>query len=214
MATQTGEYQSTLSTQYTLLDTDHSKPSKPLPNADWVCTMFRSVSSETEYLLEVGILILPVICVNCSVDYGLETPVSWKDPMKMNSYRCTVGGRTTKRHNYSLYENTIFFKSRVDINIAMKIAYFWLVGWKNKITHTNIQTLIGSVDVSTKTISKYIQLFTKLCAFKYLHMKKKIGGPKYIVQIDETLVFKRKSGKGRKLSREATYFLGGIELSK
>ena len=191
----------TVYTQYNVLDTYDYQPSEPLPNVDWICTIFMTIIKGTKYFIEVGVLNVPRTCIDCSVDNGKDTPFTWNDCQKMTTLRCTVSGIETKIHYYSLYAHSIFFQSKCNINIVMNIEYFWLVGWKTKISHTTIQTLIGTLSVSTNNISKYVQLFTEICAYIYFNMNMKIGGPYYIVQIYETLLLKRKSGKGRKLDR-------------
>ena len=65
--------------------------------------------------------------------------------------------------------------------------------------------------MSTKTVAKYNKYFRFLCEQDYkTNMKKKLGGPGKICEIDESMFGKLKFGKGDKSKRRGQWVFGGI----
>ena len=71
----------------------------------------------------------------------------------------------------------------------------------SKITNLNINDLNHETGLSAKTIVKFNKLFREVIIERILCNSQPIGGPGIMVQIDETLVFKRKYNRGRNIQQ-------------
>ena len=75
-------------------------------------------------------------------------------------------------------------------------------------SNLNINDLNHETGLSAKTIVKFNKLFREVIIEHILCNSQPIGGPGIIVQIDETLVFKRKYNRGRNIQQ--IWMVGGI----
>ena len=75
-------------------------------------------------------------------------------------------------------------------------------------SNLNINDLNHETGLSAKTIVKFNKLFREVIIERILCNSQPIGGPGIIVQIDETLVFKRKYNRGRNIQQ--IWIVGGI----
>jgi hypothetical protein len=69
------------------------------------------------------------------------------------------------------------------------------------------------LEVAEATAIDYYSLFREVCAIVILNdlTRVKLGGPGRVVEIDESLVSKRKYERGKILARSNLWVVGGIE---
>ncbi|KAA3669764.1 uncharacterized protein DEA37_0006204, partial [Paragonimus westermani] len=67
----------------------------------------------------------------------------------------------------------------------MELAFYWLI-------EIPVSTTAELVGVTRATAIQWYQYCRDICSTKMLALQQQLGGPGHIVQIDETLMFKRK----------------------
>jgi ISXO2-like transposase domain len=139
--------------------------------------------------------------LHCEIFYSIEAcPNCGSNVTLVNkSYRCT---NTICRKRISLYEGTIFSKSKLKCNEVMHIAYLWLAGCNNS-------TILNLIGHSTITITNFIALFRQLVTTSLDADDTIIGGEGIVVEIDESKFGKRKYNRGRRV--EGVWIIGGVE---
>ena len=146
-----------------------------------------------EFAREIGLLPIIDFCNDCKIEA--------KEIKKNNSFmfQCT---KCFKR--WSVFRNTMFFNSKTTLSNILRLLYCFSIRMRNKETQ-------GLTGISNKTVSKWFGIFKTVCmeAYNCTH-RKKIGGFKKTVEIDETYLFKRKSHKGRLLISQSVWLVGGI----
>jgi hypothetical protein len=67
--------------------------------------------------------------------------------------------------------------------------------------------------VNQQTAVDYYSMLREVCSIIILNdlAREKLGGPEKVVEIDETLVAKRKYDKGKPLERSDVWVVGGVE---
>jgi len=102
----------------------------------------------------------------------------------------------------SILSKSIFSHSKLSISKVLQIIYFW------SHNHT-VKATSHETSVSEQTISAIFRQIKHAC-FLIMQTEKEtqIGGPNTIVEIDETLITKRKYNQGRVLSEN--WVFGGI----
>ena len=130
----------------------------------------------------------------CNGKYKIVIDASTKTGERLQCPVC----RKTK----SLFYNSIFTRSKIGVNIVLHLLYCWSQKYSCKSTAHECK-------VSINTVTNYFQAFRQACKF-YIDRKRpfKIGGPGYNVEIDETVISKRKSYTGRVLKE--VWVFGGI----
>jgi len=91
-----------------------------------------------------------------------------------------------------------------------QLSYYW-----SRQTHSveEIQFDLqrnGGGTISEHTIVDYNNLFRQVCSWYFTRNPIKIGGPGTVVEIDETVLTKRKYNRGQ-LRAETQWFFGGVE---
>ncbi|KAF7685461.1 hypothetical protein CDIK_3790 [Cucumispora dikerogammari] len=98
----------------------------------------------------------------------------------------------------SVRKDSVFFNIKIPLKIIFLIIYEWSLNSRTKY----IKTRLG---VGYKTIkSVLIEIRKKTMNIKF----EKLGGPKCIIEIDETAVTKRKFERGRRVS--TLWCVGGV----
>ena len=135
--------------------------------------------------------------LNCN-DCGIQLKI-YKDKYKKFSYyfKCTKCKRV-----YSILYQSIFYYSKILMNLTLYLIYCWAHKF------SCFQTA-HEVGVNKNTVSFYFKQFRSAC-FNYLMnlYQPKIGGINKIVEIDETLMYRRKYNRGRLLND--VWIFGGI----
>lgn len=112
-------------------------------------------------------------------------------------YKCEY---CNKKSSILIY--SIFNHSNLEMNKILHLIYCWVHLYSCKQTKHEIK-------VNSSTITRYFKLFRSAC-ISYMESRADhlIGRPNKIVEIDETLMCKRKNNKGRFLCE--IWLFGGI----
>jgi ISXO2-like transposase domain len=102
----------------------------------------------------------------------------------------------------SIYRDTIFSNSNLKPNIILFLVYLWLSKCSN-------HSIITMTNLSSSTISCFINQFRDLITFNVKENHQKIGGEGIVVEIDESKFGKRKYNKGHLV--EGVWVVGGVE---
>jgi transposase-like protein len=165
----------------------------PLPTLHWLRENVTSSQEKCiQYLLEKKVITLPTKCKICG--------------KKMNHRKtrprvCQCGSCSATE---SIFENTIFSYSKIDINILIEFMYDFLLGC----SHTILETRYGFDD---KTVTKWMRIFRRLMVWDLaeLGVNGKVGGRGKIVQIDEAKFGVRKYNRGHRVN--GVWVVGGID---
>lgn len=157
---------------------------------DFYDEIFRSETNAIQYLIENSIFVKPERCEGC---HGISFSLHRK------SWRCTF---KSCRKNYSLYGQTFFKKSKLEINQTLKLAYFWLAEVRPK-------SLLIITGQSKPTITAYLKFFRQLVCDSLDFEDIVIGGDNVIVEIDESKFGKNKYHRGHSVN--GAWILGGVE---
>lgn len=103
---------------------------------------------------------------------------------------------------YSILYLSIFYNSKIPMNLILHLIYCWAHKFQ-------LYQAANEVDISENTVSYFYQQFRNACFEYVLDMKDEpIGGMNKVVEIDETLMCKRKYHRGRILND--VWIFGGI----
>ena len=106
------------------------------------------------------------------------------------------------KRRYSILHGSLFTRSKLPIHTILQIIYHW------SMLHSVKQTAY-EVEVSECTVTNFFQALRDACDDWYdLHFSENIGGPGKIVEVDETIMVKRKNHAGRLLPE--IWVVGGI----
>ena len=102
----------------------------------------------------------------------------------------------------SFYDGSLLSKAKISLQKILIIFYCWLY----QFPHSQAELESG---IKRKAIGTWYFKFRKLCSEKVQNtFSQQIGGPEFLIQIDETLVSRRKNHVGRVLLHE--WIIGGI----
>ena len=115
----------------------------------------------------------------------------------MKYFECKLCSKRTSILIYSVFNH-----SNLQMNIILYLIYCWVHLYSCK--QTKHETKVNS-----KTVTRYFKLFRSACmSYVESRTNELIGGPNKVVEIDETLMRKRKNNEGRKLNE--IWLFGGI----
>ena len=134
-----------------------------------------------------------MICENCNCSMSLITDRSKKFNMV---WKCRIC-----RKKISILKYSIFSCSHYKINNILHLLYCWSHQFSGK--QTTFET-----NIPEKYVSSYNIQFRYACLEYLMNIQKQIGGNGKIVEIDETLMCRRKYHKGRLLNQ--VWIFGGI----
>lgn len=122
-------------------------------------------------------------------------------------YRTTDGisffcAKRTCRKRRSVRTGTFFQQSKLPLCKAMLFLHLWSQGYTENLILTDYQ-------FARQTVVDWSRFCRELCIKHYEEIEEMIGGVDCIVEIDETLVVKRKYDRGRQLADG--WLFGGIE---
>jgi len=77
--------------------------------------------------------------------------------------------------------------------------------WICNVGQSTAQRILG-ISVSSKTMVDYYQFFRDICSFKLINTPAltQIGGPGHLVQVDESVITKRKYHRGKRVRERWT----------
>jgi hypothetical protein len=122
-------------------------------------------------------------CEICETPLNLET-CSPSVYIEEQFFRCQ---NKKNKHSYleSLKKGSWFYRSNLNLNEALKIAYYWA-------NCASIKDVHREVHCSRKTAGLFFQFFRELVSSVMMDTVKPIGGPGKIVEIDESKYGKMK----------------------
>lgn len=102
----------------------------------------------------------------------------------------------------SVLHGSIFTRGHIEINKVIHLIYLWSV-------QTNVNAAAFEAIVSENTVTNYFQAFRQ-CAKEWWDEKKQtpIGGPGMVVEVDESVITKRKYNRGRIIPE--VWVFGGV----
>ena len=120
-----------------------------------------------------------------------------------SNFKCGVCLECPNCHKrVSLFSNTIFARTKLPISKVLQLIYFWAHEYSLEKTHQESR-------ISKKTISKLFSEMQDICEeCNKIYFDYKIGGEFRTVEIDETVISKRKYNCGRMLPE--IWVFGGI----
>lgn len=143
-----------------------------------------------------GLMKISVDCANCHAPMGI---ISTDEAPDFELHRCQVCH--SKR---SIRTGSFAFGSRLSIQKLLLLMHHWLSDSANKLVERELE-------LTNKTVTHWFKFFRGICAFYFSNISTNamIGGPGVIVEIDETLVAKRKYHRGRLINER--WVFGGLE---
>ena len=128
-----------------------------------------------------------------------------KKIINKNAWRCT---NSRGRKLLSLRKNSIVKNSKLSIRVIVTVLFFFAV----KTPVCQVATLL---EVSSKTAVDFYALFWNTCSWVLQNSENcdyRFGGPGKIIQIDESVVAKRKYNRGRMIKEK--WIFGGCDPEK
>jgi hypothetical protein len=141
----------------------------------------------------------------CNCGRQMEIQINRQEKHGLH-FVCTAS-RSICSKKRTMLADTFFYRARISIRTCLKCIAGYAVGL------TSDQVFFYTGIRSSGSIASWINFFRDICcAFVDGSGRHKIGGIECTVEIDETLIFKRKSNVGRLLSNEisGTWIFGGI----
>ena len=158
---------------------------------------FSSINNAHVFLQQMELIPIQKICSKCLKPMKFDC---LKEEFRCNS---SVDDKRCNKKE-SLYTNTIFDRTKLDIRDVLLIIYCWSRSF------TNSQTSI-EVECSESTVSFW---FSKLRTIANMHMASfeavQIGGNDAIVEIDECMIVRRKYNTDRILVGQQQWIFAGI----
>ena len=157
-------------------------------------SLFQNETEAFNFALEADILADNTYC-ECGGIFCLIHDASDKYHCRV---RCDICG--TRK---SIFDGTIFQRSKIGINKILLIIYFWSQKY-------NIKETVRQTHISEPTVISYFQSLRDACDEWATTQMIPIGGVGDIVEIDETQMAKRKNQQGRVLPNSDIWVFGGI----
>lgn len=133
-----------------------------------------------------------VICNICN-----EEMIYYEDK---KIFRCN---KLNCNKSISLTAGTIFHSAKINIQILIFLIYEWSI-------NTGVENTATEYELNISVVSRWFKKFRMLSTiFYFINNQQPIGGIGKIVEIDESLVVKRKYNRGRLLNSQIWIF-GGI----
>lgn len=142
-----------------------------------------------------GLLRNQLICRTCG-HVMTERKVGKSDGIM---FECS---KRTCRHTKSVRVDSFFHGSKLSLTECMIMLHLWCKGYTEKLILEDYSFSIG-------TVVDWFRYSRELCVDYFERNTCIIGGPGTVVEIDETMVVKRKYDRGRMLA--AGWLFGGIE---
>ena len=148
-----------------------------------------------EKLRENGLLAVRMKCDVCN-EWMYEASMAVGDGIR---WRCMKRGcRKTK----SVRSGSFFEHVRLSLLKSMLFIHLWSKGYKEKL-------MLDDFDFSAQTVVDWSRFCREMCEYCIDSMEMVIGGEGSVVELDETVIVKRKYDRGRIL--RTGWLFGGIE---
>ncbi len=156
-----------------------------------------------EWCQNIGLLPQSKQCSKCRRNMTIVTQES--DTSETMSFRCSKC-----RKKVSLYDGSVFSDARIPIGQILMILYCFAHRFSYE--DTNHESRFSQNDLSDHTISRWFQVGRE-AAINYvedINVEGKMGGEGSVIEIDESMVGKRKFNKGRWVN--GTWLLGFTDI--
>jgi transposase-like protein len=149
-----------------------------------------------EWARSVSLLHSNLQCQRCN--QSMST-VSTNEAPDFQAFRCT---RCTRRR--SIRTSSITYNSNIPLRKIILMLYMWSINTSNQIIQNEL-------DLTDKTVTSWCKKIRLICkyAMENIYKNEMIGGPGTIVEVDESLVARRKYNRGRATSQK--WVFGGIQ---
>jgi hypothetical protein len=139
------------------------------------------------------------ISIECDVCGRRMTQVPNSVPPDFEAFRCYACDRKK-----SIRCGSIFFNTNIPLSKALLLLYFFSRNTANSVCCIEL-------DLTDKTVTHWFRLFRKVCVyfFEQIASDEILGGPGLVVEIDESLLSRRKYNRGRLVSKR--WVFGAIE---
>lgn len=148
----------------------------------------KSKEETVTYMMELSLLRRTLTCDGiCKSPMKLEKSLRYTDGV---SWRCYTKGCDGYQKRTSVRKFSFFDGFCIEMSLVLKVLLRWVGGQQRS-------SIINTLNLTEPTLRK---VFTKLIVLMNIDNKKqpKLGGPGYVVQIDETMLnYKVKSHRGR-----------------
>ncbi|VDK43815.1 unnamed protein product [Anisakis simplex] len=169
--------------------------------------LYRIVNQPNEefdaFLQNLGLLPRGKTC-----ECGYNMSLGFKDKNKRSPiFRCFKAGC---RKNKGFFVGTFFEQSRLTTKEVFELSYFWT---RNNYTQEEIAFQMEREDgtsLSTQTITDWNNSFRDIAVEYCVNHPAKLGGTDRTVEIDETIIAKRRYGRGRDVREQLIFF--GVDV--
>ena len=170
-----------------------------LSEYDIIENFHKKNSSAIKFLENHGVLPKEVWCPTC------KTKCDFREEKNIFVCRNIIRGKKGKKKcSYSISKFTGTFMERSKLP-AYKIVLFVNIFVRKHFSH---DIVIENLQINKSTSVDWRSFCSEVCE-NWLHHQEPIGGENVVVEIDETLMVKRKYNCGRELSQ--VWLFGGIE---
>ena len=163
---------------------------------------YKNDTAAIQFLRNHGCLPSSIKCPKCNTELRYyDTSRMWR----CNTNRLIPGTRTRKKCGYKISDNHGTFLEKVKFS-PWKVVLFansWLRKWYN------LNIIKINLGATNHTITDWRSFCSEVTEYWLENNIEAIGGPGMIIEIDETVIVKRKNNKGRILKE--IWIFGGIE---
>ncbi|KAG0435040.1 hypothetical protein DMUE_4915 [Dictyocoela muelleri] len=164
--------------------------------------IFSNAASQNSFLSKIGIIKKKFLCPKCNDGTYLCYKKRKQAP---DGYHWTCIRKC--RFSYSIRYNSIFQNSRLPMRTIFFIFYKYING-------ISLLDIARELEISRNTVSEYVDLVREIICEHIASSSEKLGGlnidgTKKVVEIDESLFFKRKYNRG--CINDGQWFVGGVE---
>ena len=162
-----------------------------------LCDLFQDEEQSLQFVYQFDMLYDGGVCEStphCAGNYQIVSDPSSKYGHRL---RCNCCGKTK-----SLLYNSVFTRTHLPINKILHLIYCWAMEY-------SCELAAHETGVTMATVTNFFQAFRQACAH-WLDQEgqQPIGGVGYNVEIDESIVSKRKNNVGRLL--QEVWVFGGV----
>lgn len=189
----------------------NSCPACVLTDFEFMRVLTGNFSELLRFLYSHGVLSCHVLCRQC--DSRVHISENEFERIFYRCYKTVIRGnkkRAVCHTKSSAVSGTFFEKSHLSLRQVVHLTHIFLSSRRARVVYAQ-----SEVDCSRKTVIDWFSFCREVIIDYVKRHSGKIGGPGIIVEIDEALLGKRKSNKGRLLSAERTqqWIVGGIQRS-
>lgn len=147
-----------------------------------------------------GFLRRRVICSGCQSLISTLTVERGRHPR----FRCRSRS-CNQRINRPLFENTIFSKTKISLELCLEVLY-------NFSCRRTVADTSETLNISKPTVISFYKLFRSSITLFLENYSQKLGGDSIIVHVDETPMTTRHGGTGRHSASNTVWVVGGVDI--